>query len=460
MISPDQFLTRTLWDFPGRKAICRVLAAAINGVEPGGLIQQHLFRRGSLLQVSDLKIDLKSRQNVLILSIGKAALPMAAAAGKIIGERLAEGIVLTKHEALRGWDQPIKNFKIYSGGHPLPDQAGFQAAETIISTLENLSENDLLLVLLSGGGSAIFSCPSPGISLTELIETNSLLLKSGADIVEINTIRKHLSRVKGGQLARIASPAAVFTLILSDVIQDRIDMIASGPTAPDPTTYQDAVEILQKYHLTGQVPASVLTHLKSGQKGTRSETPKPSDELFSRVENRILGGNQLAVNAGLQQARREGFLCQALHSPLVDSSHQVALQLANTLTNLSRDENPFPRPACMIGGGEPSVAIAEKQDIGLGGRNLETALHAVPLIKGLPNSLLIALASDGEDGPTDAAGAVASGETWGRAKKLKLDPDDYLPTHNSYTFFSELEDLVKTGPTRTNVNDLFFLFTI
>jgi hydroxypyruvate reductase len=284
-------------------------------------------------------------------------------------------------------------------------------------------------------------------------------LGCGADITEINIIRKHISSVKGGLLASIAAPAKIVTLILSDVMGDPIDMIASGPTAPDPSTFQDALNIMQKFNLENLLPPTVVDRINNGCSGEYPETPKPTDPLFQKVYNHIIGCNFDAVQAGILAAEREGFNAGILPNPLKGESSRMGIELAEILRQMARKGNPLPRPACLIGGGETTVTLQSSEEIGRGGRNLETALSAVRILNDLPNAALITLATDGEDGVTDAAGAVVTGESFLRGKTLQIQPENYLLNHDSYSYFEKLDYLLLPGVTRTNVNDLCFLFT-
>ncbi len=310
-----------------------------------------------------------------------------------------------------------------------------------------------MLTLISGGGSALFTLPVEGVSLDDLTALTRLLLASGAEIQEINTLRKHLDRVKGGQLTRLLAPARVASLILSDVVGDPLDAIASGPTVPDPSTYAQANAVLEKYDLMDRVPASIRSHLERGQRGQLPETPKPGDPIFERTANQIIGSNRLAARAAAEQARREGLSADILTTSMTGEARLEGLKFARRGALLAAGETP--RPACLISGGETTVTL---QGDGLGGRNQEFVLAAVTEIGGLDQIALVSLATDGGDGPTDAAGAVASGETLLRARQLGLDPDDFLARNDSYHFFEPLGDLLKPGPTQTNVNDLAFFF--
>jgi hydroxypyruvate reductase len=308
-----------------------------------------------------------------------------------------------------------------------------------------LGKNDLLLCLISGGGSALMTAPHPGLGLEDLQSLTRALLACGARIDEINTLRRHLDQVKGGGLARAAFPAQVVSLILSDVVGNPLEAIASGPTAPDPSPRAEALGVLEKYHLTEKVPAAILRGLESAP-----ETPKPGDGLFERVQNVLVGSNFLAAQAALAQAEVDGLQTTFLGDAWQGEAREVAHTFCDRLKTISK------RPICMIAGGETTVTLNQAK--GLGGRNQELALAAVEKLAGLENVLLVSLATDGEDGPTRAAGAVVSGETWQRAQESGLQPSEYLGRHDSYHFFERLGDGLQPGPTGTNVNDLTFLF--
>jgi glycerate 2-kinase len=297
--------------------------------------------------------------------------------------------------------------------------------------------------------------PVEGVSLQEMQYLTESLLACGATIFEINILRKHLERLKGGRLAQIASPARVISLVLSDVVGNSMETIASGPTVPDSSTYLQALHVLEHYHLMDEVPASITRYLKKGAAGEIPETPKPGDELFERVSNFIIGGNRQACQSALDQAARHGLNTLLLTTYLQGEARQAGGFMAAIAREIDVSQKPIPRPACLVAGGETTVNIIGD---GLGGRNLEVALGAVRDLSGLQEVVLLTLATDGGDGPTDAAGAVVTGETLGRAIELGLDPDETLKRNDSYHFFEALNDLLKPGPTHTNVNDLTFLF--
>ncbi len=447
---PEMELSRlssnTISAHPWGQRIQRVLAAALRAAEPQEAVRGALTRRSNRLIVADRTYILDHYQQIFLISIGKAGAPMAEAVVDLLGGRLSGGIILTKD----AHDRQIPGLNVYTAGHPIPDERGVLASTKIIELLHRTGAQDLVICLLSGGGSALMTAPAAGISLNDLQQLTELLLSCGADIGAINTLRKHLDQLKGGNLARLAQPAQLLTLVLSDVIGDSLDVIASGPTVPDPTTYQDAMEVLIRYGILEKTPAAIRQHLTHGCAGKLPETPKPGTPLFDRTHNLIVGNNALALQAGLEQARREGFEPLLLTATLQGEARDAGRWLASQACDY-----PIRRPACLAAGGETTVTLKGN---GLGGRNQEIALGAVTALAEVPGALLVTLATDGGDGPTDAAGAVVSTETLRRAAALGLDPQAYLEQNDSYHFFEALGDLLKTGPTLTNVNDLAFLF--
>ncbi len=456
---PEVFLTRSLTDLSGGIKVAKILSASIAAVEPGKVVKKSLVRKDDIFLIGGKTLDLNAFDRIILIGIGKAAFPMSMAAADLLGVELTRGVILTKP----GTDQLPEKYtgviKHLHGGHPVPNQNSITASGIIQTQLAELNSRDLVVFLLSGGGSALLSAPCPGITLRDLILTNQVFLGCGATINEINTIRKHISLVKGGLLANIAAPAKIFTLILSDVIGDPIDMIASGPTAPDPSTFQDSLNIIQKYNLEKLLPLAVVERINKGCSGEYPETPKPKDPLFQNVYNYIIGRNLDSIQSGILAAEQEGFSAGILPDPLNGEASLVGAELAEILCQMASKGKPLPRPACLIGGGETTVTLHSREEIGSGGRNLETALSAVKVLDGLPNAALITLATDGEDGVTNAAGAVVTGESFLRGKTLQMQPENYLLHHDSYSYFQKLDDLLLPGITRTNVNDLCFLFT-
>lgn len=448
---------------PLKDRILAVQQAALAAVEPGAAVRRHVRREGSHLAVSGRSYDLACVERIWVVGGGKAATAMAAALQDLLGDRLTGGLIVTKY----GHADPQQDtgpIVAVEAGHPIPDEAGVNGAGRMRSLLRQATQKDLVFAVLSGGGSALLTLPAPGLTLANLQSTTDLLLRSGATIVELNAVRKHLSQIKGGGLARMAAPAPVISLILSDVVGDPLDVIASGPTAPDPTTLADAWAVLERYDLARRVPQAVRerllpalgeTGLPEGAAGEPAETPKPGDSLFRQVQNLIIGSNRLAAEAAVAAARAGGLNALLLSTFVEGEARQVARVAAALAKEMVACDRPVPRPACVVWGGETTVTV---RGSGKGGRNQELALAAALAMEGLPHVLLVALGTDGTDGPTDAAGAVATGETIARARALGLDAEGCLENNDAYPFFAALDDLIRTGPTGTNVNDLLFVF--
>jgi hydroxypyruvate reductase len=467
---PDQLLTASLRAAPWGAAAARILAAALDAVEPGATVRRYLRRDGQRLAIGERIYDLANYARVFLVGAGKAGAPMARAGADILGERLAGGVIVVKegHAGIENAELRIEKnehdssfsilnsqFSILEAGHPIPDQRGVDGAQRMAELLERATERDLVIALISGGGSALLTLPAPGIALADMQALTAALLACGASINEINTLRKHLDQLKGGGLARLAGPAAIATLILSDVVGNPLDVIASGPTVPDPTTFGDAYAILERYDVVEQVPEPILARLRDGMAGTIDETLKPGDRRFDRVQNLVVGSSSQAADAALEAARAEGFNTLLLTTYLQGEAREVGRMLAAVARELATTGQPLPRPACVIAGGETTVTLRGK---GQGGRNQELALAAAADLAGLFNVALVALATDGGDGPTDAAGAVVTGATLERARALGLDQAAHLARNDAYPFFAALGDLLQPGPTQTNVNDLAFVF--
>ena len=382
------------------------------------------------------------------LGLAKLPLPMSIQLARILGNRLDAGLVITKHAT----DIPGSPFTILAGGHPIPDARSLAAGQKTLEFISTLDPNDLLFCLISGGGSALMAAPLEGVSLQDLQALTAALLAGGAPIDEINLLRRRLERSKAAGWCVYRMGPAIVSLILSDVVGNPLEAIASGPTAPDPATRADALALLENYQLRGKIPASIPAILEQAP-----ETPKPGDPLFAKVQNVIVGSGLLAAQAALAQARTEGFNPYLLRIDLQGEARQAAFELATFLRQAKRTGEPVPRPACIVAGGETTVTLHGK---GKGGRNTELALAAVTELADFPGVMLVTLATDGEDGPTDAAGAVVTGESFRRAVGMNLHPDDFLARNDSYSFFAALDDLLKPGPTGTNVNDLAFLFVL
>jgi glycerate 2-kinase len=372
---------------------------------------------------------------------------MARTLEKILKERIYSGMVITK----KGYRIPLNKIELREGGHPLPDQDGLKATQKIIKLLSQTTKDDLVILLLSGGGSSLLISPVPGINLKDKIKLTDQLLKCGADIKEINAIRKHISTVKGGRLAQLAQPASVLALILSDVIGDRIDSIASGPAAPDRTTFADCMKIIRKYNLEDKIPSAIFRHLKSGAEGKVAETPKPGNPVFKKVRNVIIGSNRIALQAAKKKSDDLGYNTLVLPKPVAGDTTKAALNHVYLVRKIKYEGKPVRPPACVISGGETTVKIKGK---GLGGRNQEFTLVVASGITSMENTVFLSVGTDGTDGPTDAAGAICDGDSIRRALERDLDTKLYLDKNDSYNFFKRLDDLIITGPTYTNVMDI------
>ncbi len=434
-----------------RRDALSIFHAALEAAEAGSAVRRHLKLSRGILKVGEVRIPLGDFDRVFFAGVGKAATEMAAAVEQILGPALTGGLALTKqgHSKLR-----LRRIRIREAAHPIPDEHGIEASREVIELLRELNARDLLVVAVSGGASALLSAPADPISLADKQQTTDLLLRAGANIRELNAVRKHLSVLKGGRLAALAYPATVVGLLLSDVIGDPLDIIGSGITAPDPTTFADALAVLGKFDLLDRVPRAVRQHLERGLRGSISETPKPGDPLFQNVHNVVVGSNRLALEAAAKQAKALGYRTILLSSTMQGETREVARVHAQILREVVDFGDPICRPACVLSGGETIVTV---RGAGKGGRNQEFALAAAIDIQDLADVLVLSAGTDGTDGPTDAAGAISTGETIGRAANLDLDPFQYLAANDSYRFFDAMGDLIRTGPTGTNVMDIHLM---
>ena len=403
-----------------------------------------------MLSVDQQAYDLKAFRHIYVVGAGKAGGLMAAALESILGDRLTGGVVNVKY----GHTVPVHRIELIEAGHPIPDDAGVQGAARIVRLLESLDEEDLVFCVLSGGGSALMPLPVAGITLEEKQAVTGLMLDCGATINQMNTVRKHISQMKGGHLARLASPATVISLILSDVIGDPLDVIASGPTVPDPSTFADCRAIMTRYQLENTIPASVIRHMQEGEEGRNPETPKPGDPVFKCVQNVLIATSRQALEAARTEAEHRGYHPLILSSSIDGETREIARMYTAIAREIRTSGHPVPPPACIISGGETTVTIRGK---GKGGRNQEFVLAAAPGISGLDQTVVFSAGTDGTDGPTDAAGAIADGLTIARAQQAGLDAESYLNENDAYHFFETLNDLIITGPTNTNVMDLRLL---
>jgi glycerate 2-kinase len=384
---------------------------------------------------------------LLVIGFGKSACQMAKGIENTVWDLIESGIVITKYGHCLSRYKP-KKIQFYEAGHPVPDENGFKGTEKIIRLLKDSDENTLIMCLISGGGSALLVSPYEGITLEEKQKVTDLLLRAGACIEELNTVRKHISRVKGGRLAELAHPAKIVSLILSDVIGDKLNVIASGPTSPDTSTFADALKVLEKYSLLDKSPQTVLEILNTGVKGLIPETPKEGDKILKNINNIIIGSNKKALKAAKSTAENIGFHTEILSSEISGEARDAGRWLARKAIEAKGKEQ---RARCLISGGETTVTVKGN---GLGGRNMELALSFAIEIESIDGITLLSAGTDGTDGPTDAAGAIADGETVKKATAIGLNPEKYLENNDSYNFFRKIDGLFITGPTGTNVMDI------
>jgi glycerate 2-kinase len=422
-----------------REAAHAIWRAALAAGDVTPLISRAVRRQGSRALIGDRPCP----SRVLVFGCGKASGAMARAVEDVLGARIAYGLVVVKD----GYTVPTRRVRLVEAGHPVPDARGEAAALEIVHRVRGAGADDLVLFLVSGGGSALTPAPAPPVTLAEKQETTRLLLAAGATINELNAVRKHLSLLKGGQLARAAAPAAVVSLILSDVVGDPLDVIASGPTAPDRSTFAEALAVLQRKGVLARVPAAVRDRLAAGAAGRIDETPKPGDHLFDRVANVVVGNNALVVDAAAAEARRLGYRAELLTRSLQGEARDVARDLVARARAL-------PPRTCLIAGGETTVTVTGE---GRGGRCQEFALAAALELRPEDALVVLAAGTDGTDGPTDAAGAIADHETVVRGERGGRSARAALEDNDAYGFLSAAGDLVVTGPTNTNLLDVYLL---
>jgi glycerate 2-kinase len=425
----------------------KCLEKAINAVEPRQLIKNKMNVKNSQLNVGGYRFDLRKFKHVYVVGGGKAGGKMAQTIEKILGKHIIAGVVNVPY----GTKQKTHIIELVETSHPVPDEVGVEGTFRIMRLAEQANENDLVICLISGGGSSLMPLPIEGITLKDKQAITNELLKSGAAITEVNTVRKHLSAFKGGWLAKKAYPATILNLVLSDVMGDSLDSIASGPTVPDKSTFKDARKILVKYDLWSNAPSSIRKVLSEGVKGLLQETPKPGDSVFENVYNVIIGNNHTASIAVIDYLRSKGLNTLLLADRLEGEAREAGKTLVNFFSANFCCTSPTPKHLGIVAGGETTVTVIGK---GLGGRNQELALSAALNLKNSEECVIAALSTDGVDGPTDAAGAIADNYTLKRAKQLGMDPEKYLKNNDSYNFFLKLGDLIHTQATGTNVNDI------
>ena len=429
-------------------AIERIYRAGLARVEGRAAVRDAVRLSGDRLTIGDLTLDLADIDRIVAIGAGKASATMAQGLEDALGERLTAGAITTKD----GHTLPTRRVAVREASHPTPDARCLTAAAAMLDLVRGLTKRDLVIALMSGGGSSLVEALVPGVGLDDLIALTRLLLRSGATIHEMNAIRKHLSTIKGGGLARLVAPARLVNLMISDVVGDDLDTIASGPTVPDSTTFADAMAVLDRYRLREAVPAPVRAYLEAGAAGRVPETAKADDPALARVTNVLVATNDIAVRAAAAEAERLGYRPLVLSTLVQGEAREIARLWAAIGLHAVRSGEPAAGPCCLLAGGEATVTVGGE---GLGGRNTEFALAAAIAIDGSQRLTLASLATDGSDGPTDAVGAIVDGGTAAAARAAGLNPGAALRHNDSYTFFDRLGGLVKTGPTGTNVNDLY-----
>ena len=431
-----------------RKHANQIFRHVLDILDPGQLVKEKVSIRDSTLIVEEREYNLNNYENIYVVGGGKASAPMAKAMEGLLGDKIDNGIIVVKYDH----GLSLKKIETVEASHPIPDENGERGASDILRLLSGTGEKDLIICLISGGGSALLVQPHKGITLQDIQTASAELLACGATIDEINTVRKHLSSIKGGQLAKAAYPSTLITLMLSDVVGDPMDIIASGPTVPDESTFEDAYAIIQKYTLEEKIPNIVCGFLRSGKMGEIEETPKNGNKIFDNTQNVIVGSNKIALDAAEKRAKDLGYNTIVLSSLVEGESRDAAKFFAAIAKEVSRTGTPVPKPACIIAGGETTVTIRGK---GKGGRNQEFALSAAMEIEGCEGVVILSAGTDGTDGPTDATGAIVDFNTCKAAReKFRLNPDEFLNKNDSYNFFKKTGEHIITGPTMTNVMDI------
>lgn len=436
-------------ELEARKAVLySIFDAGVRAVAPDAALMRHVCLEDGQLLVDGQSWKLPRRGRLLVLGAGKGVAPMGAAVEELLGDRIDTGMLVVKY----GHGLPLQQIAQVEAAHPVPDAAGAAATRALLELAAGAAADDLVLCLLTGGASALTPAPVSGVTLEDMQQVTELLLRSGATITELNAVRKHLSRFSGGQLARTAAPAGVVSVIVSDVVGDALDVIASGPTAPDVSTFADCMDILARYGLGSAMPPAVLHHLRQGQLHQEAETPKPGDALFRHVQNTLVATNRQALDAAAEQARSHGFRPVILTDRMVGEAREQAALLVTQARQMAAELAADAQPVCLLAGGETTVTLRGR---GRGGRNQEMALAASLALQDCPHICALFAGTDGTDGPTDAAGGCA----WaGNLAVVGLEQARRaLEENDSYAILHHCGALLRTGPTRTNVMDLAIL---
>lgn len=448
-------IARNERDRKAREIALNCVEAALSAVDPRNAVDRTVKVRGETLEINKLRFNLRDIENIYVIGGGKASGAMAEAIENILGDLIKEGVV----NVLKGTEKNfrVKKIKLVGATHPIPSETGVSGVKEMLSIAEKASENDLVIVLISGGGSALMPMPAPPITLEEKKKVTQLLLKCGATINEINAVRKHISGFKGGQLARAIYPAITVALIISDVVGDPLDTIASGPTAPDTTTFDDAYKVLTFYNIIKEVPKSIVERIEKGLRGEIPETPKPGDKIFEKVHNIIIANNKTACRAAEEKAKEYGANAMILSTFIEGEARHVGTVLAGIAREIHKFNEPIKKPVVIILGGETTVTVTGK---GKGGRNQELVLSSAIRIRGLEGTAILSIGTDGIDGITDAAGGIVDSTTMDRGIENGLDILDYLSNNDSYSYLKKTGDLIITGPTGSNVNDIMLIVLI
>jgi len=432
-----------------RESAEHIFIAGIRGVLPDKLVNSQMSLHDSVLRIAGNDFSLNEIANIYVIGAGKASAAMAHYVENILVDRITDGQITVKY----GHACKLKKIRVTEAGHPLPDSNGFKATREIIRIAQSASENDLVIGLFSGGGSALLTDVPEGLLPEEVVLINNLLIRSGASIHEINTIRKHLSNVKGGQLARAIWPARSVNIILSDVIGNQLDIIASGPTVPDTSTFSEALKILEDYQLMNDITDGIINYLSEGAAGNKPETPKPDDPLFSRTINVLAGTNLTALEAARKKAIDLGFTPFIINDSLQGDVAEISQYLVDTALYYM-DNNEIEKPVCLLFGGETTLKVTGN---GLGGRNQHLALIIAMKLQNIQGITVLAAGTDGSDGPTEATGAVIDSDTMHLALSLNADPERFLNEFDSFHFFKKTGGHIITGPTMTNVMDMIVI---
>lgn len=457
IINSVELVSNTLLETDQRARQCalEILESALISSDPIDLVKRKLYTKDNILLIDSLKFDLDQFNRIIVVGAGKASGAMASAVEDIFGDRISKGLINVQKGIRERFD--TKLIGLNEARHPVPDEGGLLGSRKILNILDDVSKNDLVISIISGGGSALLPLPAGDLELSDMQDVTQNLLKCGATIDEVNMVRKHLSAIKGGRLAKHTYPATMICLIISDVVGDPISSIASGPTVPDPSTYSDAYKVLKRYDVWDRIPEVVKSHINKGLTGEIPESPKPDDPYFKNVNNIILGSNRIALKAASEKAAKLGLTPYILTSYIEGEARHVGTVIASLARETTSEECFFKKPTAILVGGETTVTV---RGDGRGGRNQELALSASMKIKEQKGIVILSAGTDGLDGPTDAAGAIIDGSTVQRAQERDMNPTDYLDNNDSYNFFKNIGDLVLTGPTGTNVNDIMIIVAI